>query len=119
MAVCSRFLVVAGALGALIGLQATAQTPAAGLVKPAAMQAAASKAAPGKWTCMSRATVEIAPVSFDTSGEPAAWVMVHRIKGEIVASERISARQVDEIRRLPCGARDSNDGGVASDRLVG
>src|SRR6185295_15515001 len=98
---------------------AVAQTPAASLVKPAAMEAASSKTSAGKWTCVSRATVEIAPVSFDTMGQPAAWVMVHRIKGEIIASERITSRQVDEIRRLPCASRDSDDGGVASSRLVG
>ncbi len=76
--------------------------------------AASASAKPGanRWTCVSKAMVEIAPVSYDTSGEATAWVRVYRVKGEIVAAERIDARQVEELRRLPCGAPDSEDGGV-------
>lgn len=66
-----------------------------------------------RWTCVSRAVIEIAPVSYDTAGAPSGWVMVHRIKGEIIASERVSDLDVQKLSRLPCGAPDSELGGVA------
>lgn len=68
---------------------------------------------------MSKAMVEIAPVSYDTAGEATAFVRVYRVKGEIVAAERIDARQADELRRLPCGTANSEDGGVAVALLGG
>lgn len=70
----------------------------------------------GKWTCMSATTVEIAPVSFDARGLASAWVRVYRDRGEIVAAERISRNDIEQIRRLPCGTPDSDLGGIA---LVG
>ncbi|MFT3725560.1 MAG: hypothetical protein QM773_18475 [Hyphomonadaceae bacterium] len=48
--------------------------------------------------------VELAPVSHDTAGRPSEWVMVHRVKGEIIAAERVSAADVAQIRAMPCGA---------------
>ena len=95
---------------AFVAAPATAQTAKASLAKPAAVAAQATTA--GKWTCVSRATVEIAPVSYDVAGQPTAWVMVHRVKGEIIAAERISQHDADELRRSPCGTRDSEEGGV-------
>ena len=89
------------ALLALAGSPALAQT-AASLAKSAAVTSAAasksvSKPVPGRWTCVSRTTVEIAPVSFDTRGSAEAWVMVHRVKGEVVAAERIDQQRGREV----------------------
>src|SRR5215468_3716192 len=87
-----------GALAAaalLLPLGAQAQTHAS-LAKPA-VSATSAKPGASRWTCMSKAMVEIAPVSFDTSGEATAWVRVYRVKGEIVAAERVDARQVEEL----------------------
>lgn len=118
MTVHRGFLFLVGtAIAALVVAPATAQTAAASLVKPASIAStmpapSAPKSAAGKWTCVSRATVEIAPVSFDTTGQATAWVMVHRVKGEIIAAERISQREADELRRMPCGAPNSEQGGV-------
>jgi hypothetical protein len=103
------FFVCAAALA--LGLTAHAQTPSA-LSKPASVAAAASASAPGRWTCVSRATIEIAPVSFDTKGSAEAWVMVYRVKGEVLAAERIDGREVEKLRAKPC----TDQGGVA---LVG
>jgi hypothetical protein len=77
---------------------ASAQTrPAQGglaSVKPVAASA----------TACANGLIEIAPVSFDTEGRPDAWVIVHRINGEIVASERVSQREIEIVKRAPCGA---------------
>ncbi len=62
---------------------------------------------------MSRTTVEISPVSYDTRGMASAWVMVQRDKGEIVAAERVSIGEVEQLRRLPCGTPESDLGGIA------
>ncbi len=48
--------------------------------------------------------IEIAPVSFDASGRAEAWVVVYRINGEIVASERVSPAEVEQLQRSPCRA---------------
>lgn len=112
-----RSLPALGAALAVIVIPAgQAQTPSS-LVRTAAIAAPADKPSfAGKWTCMSATTVEIAPVSFDTRGLANAWVRVYRDKGEIVAAERISSNDIEQIRRLPCGTPDSELGGVA---LVG
>lgn len=81
---------------------------------PAMMKPAAGSAAATSWTCVSRANVEIAPVSFDTGGEPSAWVVVHRIDGEVIAAERVGPAEVEKLRRLPCGMPDSGLGSVAA-----
>lgn len=47
--------------------------------------------------------IEIAPVSFDTSGQPEAWVVVQRVDGEVVSAQRITARGLEQLRRAPCG----------------
>jgi hypothetical protein len=101
------------ALAMALPLTAEAQTAKSSGMKQAA---AASSTATARWTCVSRAVVEIAPVSFDTSGEASGWVMVQRINGEVIAAERVSGKQVDQLRRLPCGTPDSDMGGVS---LVG
>lgn len=62
---------------------------------------AAKPAAASAWQCQAK-VVEIAPVSEDTNGKATAWVMVHRVGGEIIAAERLSAREVEQVRRLPC-----------------
>lgn len=65
-------------------------------VKPAA--------AASTWTCPF-SVVELAPVSEETNGKAQAWVMVHRVNGEIVAAERVSQKDVAQIRALPCSFR--------------
>ena len=115
MTVRTGFVAFLAAAGALVAAPTLAQTaPATSAAASASVKSVASST--GKWTCVSTATVEIAPVSFDTSGQAKAWVMVHRVKGEIIAAERISAREAEQLRRLPCGTRDGDDGGIA---LVG
>lgn len=86
---------VASGSGALAQISAKQTTLAQ--AKPDSAQATSS------WTCPF-AVVEIAPVSHDTAGRPSEWVMVHRVKGEIVAAERVSANVVAQIRAVPCGA---------------
>jgi len=107
-----NYLPIAGLFALSIAAPIAAEAQAA---NPAVMKPAALAAAPGadKWTCVSRAVVEIAPVSYDTAGQPSGWVRVHRVQGEIVAAERVSRLEVDQFRRLPCGTPDSDLGGVA------
>jgi len=112
----TKTLSVIGAVAALSAISATAaaQTASSSLVKSASIASPGQKTGlAGKWTCASRATIEIAPVSYDTRGRASAWVMVHRDHGEIIASERVDPREVEQLRRLPCGTRDSDLGGVA------
>ncbi|MDP3493885.1 MAG: hypothetical protein Q8R82_12285 [Hyphomonadaceae bacterium] len=75
---------------------ASAQT-----VKQASLSTSKSATAASSWACQAK-VVEIAPVSQDTNGRPTAWVMVHRVQGEIIAAERLSASEVEQVRRLPC-----------------
>jgi hypothetical protein len=117
MSVFRNWLAFAAAMGALaLPVAAHAQAQSS-VIQSASIATSGDKSgSAGKWTCMSTATVEIAPVSFDARGLADAWVMVHRAKGEIVAAERIGQKQVEQIRRLPCGTADSDMGGIA---LVG
>ena len=55
-------------------------------VKPAA--------AASTWTCPF-SVVELAPVSEETNGKAQAWVMVHRVNGEIVAADDAGALLAD------------------------
>ncbi len=105
----AKRLILCGSLLALAALAApltaSAQT-AVNLVKPASLAASGRTSATGassvnRWTCTFK-TVEIAPVSFDTSGGATGWVMVYRVKGEVIASERISEREAQQLRALPC-----------------
>lgn len=97
MIVLRTILSVSALLAASIGFQsaASAQT-----VKQASL-ATAKPAAAASWACQFK-VVEIAPVSQDTNGRPTAWVMVYRVQGEVVAAERLSASEVEQVRRLPC-----------------
>ncbi len=82
-----------------------------------AKQASLSTAKPAaatSWTCQTK-VVEIAPVSEETSGRATAWVMIHRVQGEIIAAERLSASEVERVRRMPC----QGDRLVAPPPLVG
>ncbi len=113
MAVSVKDAIFAGVLAAAIAMPAGAAAQGA---KASTIRSAAALAAPGaadKWTCVSRAVVEIAPVSYDTAGQPSAWVKVQRVQGEVVAAERVSELELDQLRRLPCGEPDSDLGGVA------
>jgi hypothetical protein len=78
-----------------------AQTATSKLVQPAVSASVATT----QWTCLAGAAIEIAPVSFDTAGVADTWVMVHRVKGEVIAAERISQRQAEQLRHLSCSAR--------------
>jgi hypothetical protein len=111
MAVFSNCITVVSAL-ALLGLVPSGAVAQAAQAKMAVKPATASSASTS-WTCVSRANVEIAPVSFDTAGEPAAFVVVHRIDGEVIAAERVTPAEVQKLRRLPCGTPDSDLRGVA------
>jgi hypothetical protein len=84
-------------LAASTGMSAAAS---AQTVKQASLSTS-KPAAASSWSCQAK-VVEIAPVSEDAAGRPTAWVMVHRVKGEIVAAERLSAAEVEQVRRLPC-----------------
>jgi hypothetical protein len=110
-----RICLAFGATVAVLALPIVAEAQApSGMIRSASIANPGDKSGfAGKWTCMSTATVEIAPVSFDARGLADAWVMVHRSRGEIVAAERVSQKQIEQIRRLPCGAPDSDLGGVA------
>ena len=112
MTLVRNCITVAGTLVLILatpsGALAQAAKGSSVVSKPAAGSAAAAS-----WTCVSRANVEIAPVSFDTYGAPASWVVVHRIDGEVIAAERVSAVEVQKLRRQPCGTPDSDLGGVA------
>jgi hypothetical protein len=101
-----------GAL-ALLGLAIPAAHAQAGKGASAPKaQIASASASGGKWTCLFRQTVEIAPVSFDVRGQ-ASWVVVYRLKGEIIASQRVSERELEQIKRMPCGDANSEYGGIA------
>src|SRR5262245_40552634 len=105
MSALKGLLSLAGILAALASPAAAFAQTAAGLAKSASISSQGTMpGAAGKWTCLSATTVEIAPVSFDTRGEADAWVVVHRTRGEIVAAQRITAKEVEQIRHLPCGA---------------
>ena len=119
MTAIGTFLSVGAVVAAFIAMPPVshAQAPASTMMKTASVSPSTHRIGlAGKWTCVSRATVEIAPVSYDTRGQANAWVTVYRDRGEIIASERVDAREVEQLRRLPCGTPDSNLGGLA---LVG
>jgi hypothetical protein len=113
MSLARNCITVAGALALILAAHSSAMAQApngkSAVVKPVTGGSAGATS----WTCVSRANVEIAPVSFDTAGEPATWVLVHRIDGEVIAAERVSVMEVQKLRRLPCGTPDSDLGGVA------
>ncbi len=55
-------------------------------------------------TACATGLIEIAPVSHDASGRPDAWVIVHRVNGEVVAAQRVDAAEIERLSRAPCGA---------------
>ena len=55
-------------------------------------------------TACASGLLEIAPVSFDAGGRPDAWVIVHRVNGEVIASQRVSSNEIEKLSRAPCGA---------------
>lgn len=79
----------------------TALHPAASAQTAQSSPNTAKSAAAASWACQTK-VVEIAPVSEEANGRPTAWVMVHRVQGEIVAAERLSASEVEQVRRMPC-----------------
>ena len=97
MTAIRTILSISALLAASIGMSsmASAQT-----VKQASLNTS-KPAAASSWACQAK-VVEIAPVSQDTNSRATAWVMVHRVQGEIVAAERLSASEVEQVRRLPC-----------------
>lgn len=92
-----RTLVSVSALAAaFVGFQ-----PAANAQVKQHASLASKPAAAVSWACTFK-VVELAPVSTDTRGNATGWVMVHRVKGEIIAAERVSEKEVEQIRRMPC-----------------
>lgn len=92
-----RTFVSVGALAAA----AVCFQPAVSAQTKQTISVASKPAAAVSWACTAK-TVELAPVSLDTRGQATAWVMVHRVKGEIIAAERVSEQEVEQIRRMPC-----------------
>ncbi len=97
MAAFGTLLSISTLFAACAGFEAGAGAQAAKQASLASMKPTTASS----WACQSK-VVEIAPVSEDTNGGATAWVMVHRVKGEIIAAERVSEREVEQIRRLPC-----------------
>jgi len=110
MTALKTFISISVAFAAYAGFQsaAIAQT-----TKQASLSMA-KPAAASSWTCQTK-VVEIAPVSEETNDRATAWVMVHRVQGEIIAAERLSASEVEQVRRMPC----QGDRLVAPRPLVG
>lgn len=98
--VLSAAVLFAIASGGIAYAQTSARPLKMAQTKPAASQAASV------WNCPF-AIVELAPVSHDTAGRPSEWVMIHRVNGEIVAAERVSADDAAQIRAMPCGGAKS------------
>lgn len=96
-----RTIISAAVLFAMAGGAIASAQTAAKPLKMAQTKAAASQAI-STWSCPF-AIVELSPVSHDTAGRPSEWVMVHRVNGEIVAAERVSADDAAQIRAMPCG----------------
>ncbi|MEZ6031352.1 MAG: hypothetical protein R3C46_16625 [Hyphomonadaceae bacterium] len=86
-------IITAAALAGAASAQ-TAPSRSLASVKPVAASAA---------TCAT-GLIEIAPVSFDTAGRPMAWVVVYRVDGEVVASERVTPREIEDLHQTPCKA---------------
>jgi len=100
-------------ISALALIAAFAGAPVADAQTATARISKATRTTAASWACQTK-VVEIAPVSEDTSGRD-GWVMVHRVNGEIIAAERVSQAEVEQIRRLPC----QGDRLVAPPPLVG
>jgi hypothetical protein len=103
----AKILPFASAL-ALLGLaipmahaQAAKSTGASSLTKSASL--ASNPGGSAKWVCLSRQTVELAPVSSDVRSQDEAWLVVYRDKGEVVAAQRVSESDAAQIRKMPCG----------------
>ncbi len=96
MTATKTIISVSALLVASFGMSAAASAQTA-----KTMLASAKPATASAWQCAAK-VVEIAPVSQDTNGRATAWVMVHRVGGEIIAAERLSATEVEQVRRLPC-----------------
>jgi hypothetical protein len=93
---------------------ASAQAPSSS--RAAGAEATASGVAASSLVCLAKSGLEVAPVSFDALGKATAWVLVHRVKDEIVASERIGAQEILELRQLRCDPPSEPSQGLA---LVG
>ena len=116
MTVLTKILPFGGALALLVlaipmahGQTAKSSLGTSALAKSAGMASNGG----GKWTCMSRQTVEIAPVSSDVRSQKDSWLVVYRDKGEVIAAEHVNEREAAQIRQMPCGGRDSELGGIA------
>lgn len=79
-------------------------SPAFAQTRPGHSNLASVKPVAASATACATGLIEIAPVSFDTSGRPDAWVVVHRVNGEIVSSQRVSPNEIEKLNRAPCGA---------------
>ncbi len=96
MTVFKTLISVSALVAAAVGIQ-----PAAEAQTRQNASLSSKPAAAVSWACTAK-VVELAPVSTDTRGNATGWVMVHRVKGEIIAAERVSNDEVEQIRRMPC-----------------
>jgi hypothetical protein len=83
---------------ALLAGAASAQT------KPTASGLARVQPVAASATACTTGLIEIAPVSFDTGGKATAYVVVHRVNGEVVAAERVTPQEIEQLHRAPCKA---------------
>jgi hypothetical protein len=83
---------------ALVAGAATAQT------KPGTRGLASVQPVAASATACTTGLIEIAPVSFDTGGKATAYVVVHRVNGEVVAAERVTPQEIEQLHRSPCKA---------------
>lgn len=87
-----------------IASPALAQTAAtASRIASASIEAARGVTpAGGNWACASSSSFEIAEVSSDVASDKTAYVLIHRVKGEPIASQRLTPAEVESFRRMGC-----------------
>jgi hypothetical protein len=60
---------------------------------------------PDSWACVQGARLDFMPVSFDADDAgPDAWVVVYTYRNEVVASEKVSKKDVERIKTQRCPA---------------
>ena len=87
-------IVAAAALAGAASAQTRPEARGLASVQPVAASA----------TACATGLIEIAPISFDMGGRPEAWVVVYRVDGEVVAAERVTPQEIEQLHRAPCKA---------------
>lgn len=100
--------------GAGLTPMASAQTAAAAAAKAATtrLASAATMPSPGV-SCAIDGSYEIAPVSSDVESATTSYVLVHVRRGEPVSSERISAADLAQLKKLGCAVNERRLDGEA------